>query len=169
MHNSECLWKSLKLLLPNKPKSAAKSYIITDVLESNPNALANAFNVFLVIIGESLAEAFMSGEAFVFERRVLTNIIHKIPKVESSYVLKELKVISANKGTGIDGITSRSLKACAPVICDSLAFIMNLSISIESFIDDWKVAKVILKYKYGNASEVSNYRPISISSVPSKI
>ncbi len=77
--------------------------------------------------------------------------------------------MSANKATGIDGITSRSLKACAPVICDSVAFIMNLSISTGIFINDWKVAKVIPLYKSGNAFVVSNYRPISILSVLSKI
>ncbi len=111
----------------------------------------------------------MGGEAFVFECRVPINISYKIPKVESSYVLRELKAMSANKATGIDGITSRSLKACAPVICDSVAFIMNLSISTGIFINDWKVAKVIPLYKSGNAFVVSNYRPISILSVPSNI
>ncbi len=72
-----------------------------------------------------IAEAFVGGEAFDFECRVPTNIIYKIPKVESSYVLRELKAMSANKATGIDGITSCSLNAGAPVICDSLAFIMK--------------------------------------------
>ncbi len=71
----------------------------------------------------------MSGEAFVFEHRVPKYISYKIPKVKSSYVLKELKVMCENKATGINRITSRSLKADAPVICDSLAFIRNLSIS----------------------------------------
>ncbi len=50
-------------------------------------------------------EHFVGGEAFVFERRVPTNTSYKIPKVESSYVLRELKAMSANKATGIDGIT----------------------------------------------------------------
>ncbi len=109
----------------------------------------------------------MSGEAFVFECRVPKNISYKIPKVESSYVLKELNAMSANKATGIDGITSRSLKAGAPVLCNSLAFIKNLSIYTGIFINDWKVAKVIPLYKSGNASEIRNYWPISILSVPS--
>ncbi len=139
------------------------------MLETNRKAIATAFNDFFVSNGESLAEAFVGGEAFVFERRVPTNISYKIPKVESSYVLRELKAMSANKATGIDGITSHCLKAGAPVICDSLAFIINLSISTRLFINDWKVAKVITLNKSSNASEVSNYRLISIFSVPSKI
>ncbi len=64
--------------------------------------------------------------------------------------------MSANKATGIDGITSHSLKDGVPIICDSLALIMNLTICTGSFINDWKVANVIPLYKCGNASEVSN-------------
>ncbi len=119
--------------------------------------LATAFNNVFVSIRESLAEAFVDGEAFVFECRVPNNISYKFPKVESSYVLKELKGMSANNATGIDGITSCSLKAEAPVICDSVAFIMNFSIFIGLFINDSKVAKVIPLYKSCNTSEVSNY------------
>ncbi len=139
------------------------------MLENNPKAIATAFNDFFVSIGESLMEAFVGGQAFVFKRRVPKNICYKIPKVESWYVLKVLKAMSANKATGIDGITPRSLKAGAPVICNSLVFIMNLSIYTGIFINDWKVAKVIPLYKSSNSSEVSNYQPISILSVPSKI
>ncbi len=43
MHNSESLWKSLKFLLPSKLKSVAKSFIINDVLETNPKNIPTAF------------------------------------------------------------------------------------------------------------------------------
>ncbi len=65
MHNSKILWKSLKLLLPSKLKSVAKSFIINDVLETNPKAIATAFNEMSFSIGESLAEAFVGCEAFL--------------------------------------------------------------------------------------------------------
>ncbi len=67
--------------------------------------------------------------------------------------------MSASKATGIDGITSRSLKTGAPVICDSLAFIMNLSIYTGIFMNNWRVAKIIPLYKSGNASEVLIINP----------
>ncbi len=135
-------------------------------LKPFPRLLQLPSTIFFVSIGESLAEAFVSDEAFVFELGVPTNISYKIPKVESLYVLREL---SANKAIGIDGITSRSLKTGAPVICDSLAFIINLSISTEIFINDWKMAKVFDLYKSDSASGLNNYQRISILSVPSKI
>ncbi len=59
MHNSNSMWKSLKLLLPRKLKSVAKSYIINDVLETNPKAIAADFNDFFVSVCESLMEAFV--------------------------------------------------------------------------------------------------------------
>ncbi len=74
-------------LLPSKLKNVAKSFIINDVFENNPKAIATALKDCFVNIGESLVEAFVGGEAFVFECRVPTNISYKIPQVESSYVL----------------------------------------------------------------------------------
>ncbi len=88
-------------------------------------------------------EAFVGGEAFVFERRVPKYNNYKIPKVESPYSLKKLKAMSATTATVIDGITSHYLKAGALIICDSLAYIMNLSISTGLIINDWKVAAQI--------------------------
>ncbi len=90
MHNSKSLWKSLKLLPPSKLKSVAKSFIINDVHENNPKSIATVLNDCFLSIGESLCKAFVGGEAFVFEHRVPTNISYNIPKVESSYVLREL-------------------------------------------------------------------------------
>ncbi len=68
--------------------------------------------------------------------------------------------MNENKATGLDGITSKSLKAGAPAICESLAKMMNASISTGKYINDWKVAKVIPLYKSADAFEVCNYRPI---------
>ncbi len=99
MHNSKSLWKSLKLLLLSKLKSVAKSFIINDVLETNPKGIATAFNDSFLSIGESLVEAFVGAEEFVFKRRAPKNISYKIPKVESPLLLKELKAMSANKAT----------------------------------------------------------------------
>ncbi len=54
MHNSKSLWKSLKLLLPSKLESVAKSFIINDVFENNPNAIPTAFNDFLLVLVKAL-------------------------------------------------------------------------------------------------------------------
>ncbi len=73
--------EELKLLLPSELNSVAKSFIINDVLETNPKTIATAFNDVFVSISESLAEPFVGGEAFVFEHRVPNILTIKFQKL----------------------------------------------------------------------------------------
>ena len=51
----------------------------------------------------------------------------------------------------------------------SLAYICNLSLNNSIFPDKWKKAKVTPIFKSGDKSNVSNYRPISVVPIISKI
>ena len=50
-----------------------------------------------------------------------------------------------------------------------LRYIFNQSLSYSILPDDWKSARVSPTYKIGSKDDCGNYRPISISSVVSKI
>ena len=50
----------------------------------------------------------------------------------------------------------------------ALSYIFNLSLSTGKVISDFKIAKVIPLYKKGDASDINNYRPISLLSNISK-
>ena len=63
----------------------------------------------------------------------------------------------------------RLLKLAAPIVCHPLAYICNLSLFTSHFPSKWKVAKVTPIYKDGDKSDVSNYRPISVLPILSKI
>ncbi len=79
--------------------------------------LYNCFQQCFVKIGESLAEAFEgSSEGFMFNTRVPMDTLYNTPSIEPSFVLKELKKMSEHKATGLDGITSKSLKTSTPTI-----------------------------------------------------
>ena len=69
----------------------------------------------------------------------------------------------------MDGIPSKVLKSTPENIPLALAHIFNFSLSSGKFIDAFKVAKVIPVFKKGSTYDVNNYRPISLSSVLSKI
>ncbi len=84
----------------------------------------------------------------------------------------EICKFANNKSSGLDGINVinvRLLKLAAPIICKSLAYICNLSLCTSVFPSDWKQAKVTPIFKDGDRSDVSNYRPISVLSIVSKI
>ena len=73
------------------------------------------------------------------------------------------------KSFGTDNISSYFLKLALPVIENSLAFMFNTSIETSMFPDSWKIARVTLIYKNGDRADKSNYRPISVLPVISRL
>ena len=61
------------------------------------------------------------------------------------------------------------MKLALPFIENSLAFLFNTSIETSQFPDSWKVARVTPIFKEGDKTEKSNYRPISVLSVISRL
>ena len=74
----------------------------------------------------------------------------------------KLQEVNVAKATGHDNIPNKILKIAAPVISLSLADLFNLSITTNTFPDDWKVAKVFPLYKSGERNDANNFRPISV-------
>ena len=68
---------------------------------------------------------------------------------------------------GFDEIPLKLLKSSDNIIM-ALSHIFNLSFSTGKVISDFKIAKIIPLYKKGDASNINNYRPISLLSNISK-
>ena len=77
-------------------------------------------------------------------------------------MFKKLQEVNVAKATGHDNIPNKILKIAAPVISLSLADLFNLSITTNTFPDDWKVAKVFPLFKSGERNDPNNFRPISV-------
>jgi len=63
---------------------------------------------------------------------------------------------------GYDGISTRILKISAPYVVSPLTYITNKILSSGLFPDRLKYSEVKPLYKNGDASDLSNYRPISL-------
>ena len=83
-------------------------------------------------------------------------------------MLKELQTLKST-ATGLDSIGTKILKISAPVISPTLSKILNLSIRTGKFPSQWKKAKVVSLQKSGDQSNRSNYRPISLLPILSKV
>ena len=62
-----------------------------------------------------------------------------------------------------------SLVANSSIIFAILAFLFNTSIETSQFPDSWKVARITPIFKDGDRTEKSNYHPISVLPVISKL
>ena len=69
----------------------------------------------------------------------------------------------------MDGIDGYFLKIAAPAISSSLKSVFNLSLTCGVFPDVWKIAKVSPLFKEGSLLDRSNFRPISVLAIVSKI
>ncbi|KAJ8031032.1 hypothetical protein HOLleu_27625 [Holothuria leucospilota] len=77
--------------------------------------------------------------------------------------------MSCTKATGVDDISCKILKIAKSIIVPSLTEIINLSIRTKSVPNLWKQAKVTPIFKSGDRNDVSNYRPISVLPILSKV
>ena len=89
-----------------------------------------------------------------------------IPEEE---VLKALCSLDETKATGPDGISARLLRMSAPAISKSLTLLFNASLKLGQFPQEWKEANVTPVPKNGDNELVTNYRPVSILPVASKV
>ena len=84
-------------------------------------------------------------------------------------VLFLITSLDSSKANGPDGISAQMLKGTALSIAPSLAKLFNISISQGHFPACWKTSSVVPIPKSASYSEATNYRPISLLSIVSKM
>ena len=89
--------------------------------------------------------------------------------ITETIVLKNLKDIDCTKSIGPDKVSPFILKKCAEVLAPFLTKFFNKVLTDGSYPQIWKNANVVPIFKSGDPSNPSNYRPISLTSVLSKV
>ena len=87
----------------------------------------------------------------------------------STEVFDTLVKLKAGKAPGKDSITPELLSKCASGIANSLSLLFNRSFSERRIPSDWKEALVVPIHKGGSRTIPTNYRPIALLSVVSKV
>ena len=89
--------------------------------------------------------------------------------ISESGIYHLLTTLDEHKASGPDRISPYILKHCADEITPILHVIFNQSLLTSSLPNDWLKANICPVYKKGNRSNVTNYRPISLTSICAKI
>ena len=89
--------------------------------------------------------------------------------LSDSIIIEAIKELSPNSAGGPDGIPTSLLINCAYEIAPDLKIILSHSLSSSLIPTSFKEAAIILVFKSGEKYLPSNYRPISLTSVLSKV
>lgn len=90
-------------------------------------------------------------------------------EVTETMVLKLLKSLDTSKSPGPDGMHPRILYELAEHLAKPLSIIFTLSLQEAKLPTQWKDANVTPLFKKGEKSKPSNYRPVSLTSIPCKM
>ena len=91
------------------------------------------------------------------------------PLMDENSSIDQLSSLSTSVATGPDKIPARCLKCSASIIAGLLLKIFSSSILTKSFPEVWKLARIYAVYKDGDRLVFTNYRPISIPCILSKL
>jgi len=80
-----------------------------------------------------------------------------------------LSTLVTTKSTGHNDISARMLKETALSMTPAVTKLFNLSIRLGDLPNEWKTAHVTPVPKTSNCSDATNYRPISLLSILSKL
>ena len=166
-------WKTINELLNKRSKSSSIDCLKESGTETrNKKDVSNSMNNFFCTIGRELADKIqpainplLTGEYEVNKDKAKFHF----KTIELKVIKDAFSKVKTAKSFGIDNISSYFMKLALPYIENSLAFLFNTSIETSQFPDSWKVARITPIFKDGDKTEKSNYRPISVLPVISKL
>lgn len=144
-----------------------------NITYSNKLDIANAFNNYFIDIPKVLLENMSSSNStmdfdFVNNLPPQKHIFH-FKLIDYNVVLDKINSLKNTNSSGFDNISNKSIKHVKHLLVDPLTLIINQSLSTGVFPDNLKIAKVKPLYKKDDPTCFSNYRPISLLPVISKI
>ena len=136
---------------------------------SRPDDVADGFCAYFVdAVAEMLRGSFGSGIG-ACTLDCFNNSSMYFRPISVDEVVRSICGIKNVSSTGLDGVGVRAVKAVADVIAVQLCEIFNHSIKQAVFPNQLKSLKIIPVFKKGSKSDITNYRPIAIASVFSKV
>ena len=171
-NNSSKIFSNLNLLLTGRHSSNSEKPKLDDFADVNVGnelSLANHFNDYFSTIGSTLGDSLAGDDARALEYIWVTGqLAHFMFPTHSEEVIEVMSSLP-NKSSAQDIVPTFIYKYLKNRISPVVSNLFNLSISTGVFPNSLKIARVFPIFKSGNRSHVTNYRPISILCILSKM
>ena len=173
--NPGYFWNVCRPFLHSKKSKQANDIVLQEdgQLVKDKRTLAQLFNSYFVHVADIAPEVNERsfGTDFSLHPSIKT-ILHNKNQDESfefnfccvdrDQVEKLMLNIKSRKSCGHDQISSRLIKDSAPILAESIAKIINSSITLGQYPTSWKMGQVTPLLKKDSEFNKKNYRPVSI-------
>ena len=112
---------------------------------------------------------FTLNTVFQHYKSIIQTDYFNLATLSENTILNILKNTNVSKAAGLYNLYGRFLKDGAEVFAKHITDLCNLSIISRKFPDSGKIAELKPIYKKGSLTEASNYRPISLLPLTSKV
>ena len=168
--NMKKTWEGINSILARKSNNSKPTSFMKDPddnssISSNPNRIANILNDHFASVGPKLDNKLPSVQSNYFDflnRYNSPDTLFAFNLVTPSEVKFEISRVPNNKSHSLYSCPTQILKYASHVISNTLAEIINLSISTGVHPNKLKMAKIVATFKTDDKTDPINYRPISL-------
>ena len=172
-NNMKKLWSGIKTIISHKSSTSAAFNKIKDKagnVTSDPCKITNIFNDFFVNVANDITKKIPMTPKFPLDylsNRISSSLF--LTPVTLIEVNDIINILNPSKSVGPNSIPIKLLKIIGSSVSPLLALLVNQSFQSGIFADKLKIAKVVSLFKKGNLELPSNYRPISLLPIFSKL
>ena len=163
-------WQVIKAVINKRKYTPVNSkFKVNGTTTNDGNVIANKFNTFFVNVGTVLAKSITPTDKNPVDyiHQDIINTLYFDPVTENEIC----KIIGSliDSAAGWDGLKSSMIKHIKESITVPLVHICNRSFVTGIFPSELKIANVVSIYKSGDEMVFSNYRPVSVLPIFSKL
>ena len=164
-------WKEINQILNRKTKMEHNfQLLINKILTQDKKKIANSFNHYFTNVADELSKK-ISNTNNKFQDFLKNPNEHSIFFKETTphEIILIINNLQSTNTNDVYGISTKFVKLGSPALVENLSIIFYKSIQEGTFPDLLKLAKIIPIHKNGSVFTVSNFRPISLLPIFSKI
>ena len=189
---NQSFWKTIRPFMANKSGPNRNKIILNEDnnIITDDKEICEIFNKYFISVADGIGfpdglpanyntkdgfqDIIGTHESHSSILEIKKNVLHtendfSFTHVNQSDVQKITESLNTRKAHGFDGMPAKLLKLSAPILAGELSRLINDSIDACSFPDMFKLAVVSSQFKKIDNLIKSNYRPVSILIVMSKV
>ena len=164
------MWFNINTILGKNRKASSTSIKLNGIIINEPEIIASSFNSYFNSIPTTLSNN-INNNILTFEN-YLVDQIPEAENIQPSSILEITKIITNLKqsnSVGWDNIPTTILKSNINILASLQSNLINKSLAMGLFSKSLKRAKILHIFKNKDKLDITNYRPISIQPVISKV